>query len=229
MTSGAFTAAYLELVPQLEKLTGRKLVTVTTSIGTGETSIPSRLERGEAVDVVIVADHVLEGFIGKGHVLAEGRRRLARSTIGMAVREGAPKPDIGTADALRRTLLEAKSIGYSASVSGTYLTTELFQKLGVADECLPKSRLIGGGQRVGAVLARGELDIGFQQISELLPVEGIAHITPLPDEVQKVTTFGAGVGKTSADPALARKVIDFLASDAAKAAITRSGLETLGP
>ena len=106
--------------------------------------------------------------------------------IGMAVRAGAPKPDLSSAEGLKRVIQQAKSIGYSASVSGEYVTKELFQRLGVADEALAKSRFIGGGERVGAVIARGEVEIGFQQMSELLPVPGIAHITPLPAEVQKV-------------------------------------------
>ncbi|HSN40412.1 MAG TPA: substrate-binding domain-containing protein, partial [Burkholderiales bacterium] len=189
MTSGAFTAALLALIPQLERLTNKKIVTASTSIGTGDNSIPNRLKRGEVVDVVIVADTVLRRFIEDGLVLAEGYAPVARSTIGMAVRAGAPKPDISSIDALRRTLLQAKSIAYSASVSGQYLTTELYQRLGIADQVLGKSRLIGGGERVGAVVARGEAEIGFQQMSELLPVPGIAHITPLPPEVQKVSSF----------------------------------------
>lgn len=226
MTSGAFTAAHMTLVPRLEALTGKKVVTVTTSIGTGETSIPARLERGEVADIVIVSDHVLQDFIDKGWVHAEGRKRVARSSIALAVRKGAPKPDVSTVDALKRTFLEAKGIAYSASVSGTYLTTELFQRLGIAEQCLPKSQFVGGGVRTGAVVARGDADLAVQQLSELLPVEGIDHITPLPEEVQKVTEFGAGVAATSPDPALARKAIEFLASKEATEAIRKSGLET---
>jgi molybdate transport system substrate-binding protein len=180
MTSGAFTAAHVELIPKLERLTKKQIVTASTSIGTGETSIPSRLKRGEVVDIVIVADDVLRRFIDEGLVLAEGVTPLARSSIGMAVRAGAPKPDISSADALRRVLLQAQSIGYSASVSGQYLTTELYQRLGIAEQVLPKSRFVGGGERVGALIARGEVEIGFQQVSELMPVPGIAHIPPLP-------------------------------------------------
>lgn len=228
MTSGAFTAAYKALIPQLERLTGKTVVTVTTSIGTGEISIASRLKRGEVADIVIVADGVLRQFIADGLVLEAGCKTIARSGIGMAVRAGAPKPDISTLDALRNTLLQAKSVGYSASESGKYLTTELVQRLGIADQVLPKSRLIGGGERVGTVVARGELDIGFQQMSELLPVPGIAHITPLPPEVQKVSAFMAGVGANSPDTACARKVIEFLSSAAAHPAIANSGLEPVG-
>ncbi|MFH1738927.1 MAG: substrate-binding domain-containing protein, partial [bacterium] len=225
---GTFTAAYLELIPQLELLTRKKFVTLATSIGTGENSIPNRLKRGEAVDVVIVTDAVLKGFIQDGLVLAETYTPLVRSVIGMAVRAGAPAPDIGTAEALKRTLLQAKSIAYSASVSGQYISTELYQRLGIAEQVSGKSRLIGKGERVGAVIARGEAEIGFQQISELLPVPGIAHITPLPPEVQKISVFSAGVAAHATDPELACTVIKFLASPGAALAITKSGLELIG-
>src|SRR5262245_55928305 len=228
MTSGAFTAAYLALIPRLELLTKKKLVTAATSIGTGENSIPNRLRRGEAVDVVIVVDGVLLGFIKDGLVMAESYTPLARSAIGMAVRKGAPKPDLSTVDALKRTLLEAKSIAYSASVSGDYLTNELVQRLGIAGEVLSKSRRIEGGERVGAVIARGEAEIGFQQISELLPVPGIDHVTPLPPEVQKVSVFSAGVAASTTDSVAAHAVIKFLSSAEAAGAIIKSGLEPIG-
>src|SRR6476469_10864255 len=191
MTSGAFTVALFELVPRLELLTKKKRIVIpATSGGTGNSSIPSRLKRGEVADVVIVAESLLHQFIEEGLVVAEGHSPVARSSIGMAVRAGARKPDISSVDALRTVLLEANSIGYSASVSGQYLTTELYRRLGIADQVLPKSHLVGGGERVGTVVARGELEIGFQQISELLPVPGIDHIT-LPAEVQKESVFSA--------------------------------------
>src|SRR5581483_3559418 len=138
---------------------------------------------------------------------------------------GAPKPDLSTVEALKRALLNAQSIAYSASVSGDYLTKELVQRLGIADQVLPKSRRIEGGERVGAVIARGEAEIGFQQISELLPVPGIAHVTPLPPEVQKVSVFSAGIAASTGDAEAARAAIRFLASREAAAAIIKSGLE----
>ena len=225
MTSGAFTAAHLALIPEIERLTKKTVVTATTSVGTGETSIASRLKRGEAADLVIVAAPLQKQFIDEGLVQAEGCKTVASSTIGLAVRAGAPKPDASTLEGLKRTFLEAKTIAYSASVSGQYFTTELVQRLGIAAEVLPKSRLITGGERTGAVVARGEADLAFQQMSELLPVPGIDHITPLPPEVQKVTEFKAGVGANSSDPALARQVIDFLASAQAADAVRKSGLD----
>jgi molybdate transport system substrate-binding protein len=226
MTSGAFTAAYLELVPQFERATKDKVVTAATSMGTGSDSIPSRIQRGEPVDVVIVTDAALDELIRDGKVVAGSRVDLARSSIGMAVRAGAPKPDISSVDALRRTLLQAKSIAYSASVSGDYLSMELFQRLGIADQIMGKTKRIER-ERVGAVVARGEAEIGFQQISELLPVVGIDVVGPLPPEVQRVTVFSAGVAVGARNPEAARALIRALASSEAAPAITRSGLEPI--
>jgi molybdate transport system substrate-binding protein len=216
MTSGAFTAAHLELAREFERATGHKILTEATSMGTGETSIPARLGRGEAIDVVIVADADLGRLIEGGRIKPGTRIPLARSAIGMAVRQGAPKPDISSVEALRRTLLAATSIAYSASVSGVYLSTELFQQLGVAERVL-----------VGAVVARGEAEIGFQQISELLPIAGIDFVGPLPAAVQRVTVFAAGIGSAARHPITAQEFVRFLVSDAAVAVIRRSGLEAI--
>jgi molybdate transport system substrate-binding protein len=228
MTSGTFTAAFLELRPQLERSLKVKIVTTATSMGVGSDSIPSRVERGEAVDVVIVADDALNELIKNGSVLANSRVELARSGIGMAVRKGAPKPDISSVDGLTRTLLQAKSIAYSASVSGRYLTTELFLRLGIADQVMGKSRRIDR-ERVGAVVARGEAEIGFQQISELLPEPGIDYVGPLPPEVQRVTVFSAGVATSSKNADAARALIRFLASSEAAGIVVKSGLEPIVP
>ena len=227
MTSGAFTAAFLDLIPQLERVTQNKIVVAATSMGTGPNSIPSRVQRGEPVDVVIMADAAIVNLINEGKVLAESHVALARSSIGMAVRAGAPRPDIGSVDALKRTLRQAKSIAYSSSVSGRYLSTELFQRLGIADEILPKSLKIEG-ERVGAAIARGEAEVGFQQISELRPVAGIDCVGPLPPEVQRVTVFSAGVAAASKISEVAYALIRFLASPEAAHAITKSGLEPIG-
>ena len=224
MTSGAFTAAYLELGAEFERQTGHRVVTEATSMGVGATSIDARLERGEAIDVVIVAADALERLIARGQIRAGTRVDLARSGIAMAVRSGAPKPDISTVDALRQTLLAARSIAYSASVSGTYLSTELFQRLGIADQVLPKSRRIDT-ERVGAVVARGDAEIGFQQLSELLPIAGLDVVGPLPAEVQRVTTFSAGIGSTATYPETATLFLQFLSSPAAIPAIRKSALE----
>ena len=142
----------------------------------------------------------------------------------MAVKAGAPTPDIGTVDALKRTLLAAKSIAYSDSASGVYLSTELFPKLGIADQVRGKSRKIEADP-VGEAVARGEIEIGFQQISELRPVKGIEIVGPLPPGARRVTVFAAGVPATSKHPGEAKALIDWLASPAAYLAIKESGLE----
>lgn len=226
MTSGAYTAAYLALVPALERESAGRLITAATTMGTGDDSIPSRLARGEAVDIVIVADAALTDLIDSGLVVADSRVELARSRIGMAVRAGAPKPDITSVDALTRTLLAAQSIAYSASVSGVYLSQELFPRLGIADQVMPKSRRIDR-ERVGAVVARGDAEIGFQQISELLPEPGIDYVGPLPAEVQRVSVFSAGVAAHSRHADVARALIRFLASPAAAPIVAGTGLEPI--
>jgi molybdate transport system substrate-binding protein len=226
MTSGAFTAALLQLAPEFERATGHRIVIEATSSGSGTTSIAARLERGEAIDVVIVDSDALERLIRNGQARAGSRVDLARSAIGMAVRSGARKPDISTVNALRQTLLDAKSIAYSASVSGTYLSTELFQRLGIADRVLPKSRRVVG-ERVGAVIARGDAEIGFQQVSELLPEPGIDFVGPLPADAQHVMIVAVGIGTAARNAEGARRLIDFLASPAAVPAIEKTALDAL--
>jgi molybdate transport system substrate-binding protein len=225
VTSGGFTAAYLELVPEYEHATHNKLVTeFGPSMGTTHDAIPMRLERGEMIDVVIMAEPALADLIKRGKVRADSRVDLVQSLIGMAVKAGAPKPDISTVDALKRTLLAAKSIAYSDSASGVYLSTELFPKLGIADQIKGKCRKIEASP-VGGVVAKGEAEIGFQQISELLPVKGIDIVGPLPPGAQRVTVFAAGIPTTSRHPEAAKALIEWLASPAAYPAIKKSGLE----
>jgi molybdate transport system substrate-binding protein len=225
MTSGAFTAAYRELVPQFERETHNKVVTsYGASMGNAPDSIPMRLQRGEPVDVLILARPALDELVQQGKVLPGSRVDLVRSSIGIAIRTGSPKPDITSVEALKRTLLEAKSVAYSDSASGVYLSTEMFQRLGIAEQMAHKSQRIAS-EPVGAVVARGAAEIGFQQISELLPVPGIDYIGPLPPEVQKVTVFSAGIAVNSKEPEAAKTLIKFLASPAALPAIKKSGLE----
>ena len=225
MTSGGFTAAYNELVPAFERATGHQVLTAYgASMGSAADSIPSRLARGEPVDVVILAAPALDSLLAQGRVAPGSRVDLVRSAIGLAVRAGAPRPDIRTVEALKRALLDAGSIAYSASASGVYYETELVQRLGLAEQLLPKSRRILS-ERVGTVVARGDAELGLQQVSELLPIQGIDYLGPLPAEVQRVTVFSAGVSATSREPAAARELIGFFTSAAAVPAIVRSGLE----
>ena len=194
------------------------------SMGATHNAIPMRLDRGEEIDVVIMAAPRLDGLIKEGKVRAEGRADLARSNIAMVVKAGAPKPDISTLDALKKTLLAAKSIACSDSDSGVYLTTELFPKLGIADRIKEKVMKIEGTP-VAEAVASGKAEIGFQQISELLPVKGIEIVGPLPPGAQRVTFFAAGIPVTAKNPVAAKRLIQWLTSPAAYAAIRKSGLE----
>ncbi len=225
VTSGAFTAAYLELTPQYETATHNKLNNeYGPSMGTTHNAIPVRLDRGEAIDVVIMAAPALDDLIKQGKVRADSRVELVQSKIGMAVKAGAPRPDISTVEALTKTLLAAKSVAYSDSASGVYLSTELFPKLGIAEQIKGKSRMIEADP-VGGVVAKGEAEIGFQQISELRPVKGIDIVGELPPGAQRITVFAAGIPVTAKNPEAARGLIQWLASPAAYAAIKKSGLE----
>lgn len=225
VTSGAFTAAYLELAPQYENATHNKLITeFGPSMGTTHNAIPVRLERGEAIDVVIMAAPALEALIEHGKVRKDSRVDLVRSKIGLAVKAGAPRPDISTLEALKRTLLAAKSIAYSDSASGVYLSSELFPKLGVWDQIKSKSRKIEADP-VGGVVAKGEAEIGFQQISELRPVKGIDIVGELPPGAQRVTVFAAGIPTTAQHPEAAKALIQWLASPARYEAIKTTGLD----
>jgi molybdate transport system substrate-binding protein len=225
MNSGGFAAAYRELAPEFERTTKNTLVTSWgASMGSAPDTIPSRLRRGEPADVLIMAGSALDELIKEGKVVPGSRVDLARSVIGMVVRAGAPRPDISSVDAFKRTLLEAKSIAFSTSASGVYLSNELFPRLGIADQIIGKSKKIEG-EPVGAVVARGEAEIGFQQVSELLSVPGIDFVGPLPPAIQKVTVFSAGIAIGAKEPEAARALIKFLTSPGAAPAITKSGLE----
>jgi molybdate transport system substrate-binding protein len=177
MISAGFYQVYSELGPAFERATSDHLITTRgPSMGDSPEAILTRLAHGEAADVVILDGGSADKLGKDGLVRPDSKVTLARSLIGMVVQAGAAKPDISSVDALRNTLLAAKSIAYSDSGSGTYLSTILFQKLGIADQIAGKTRKIRGppsGEPVAAVVARGEAEIGFQQVSELIHVPGI--------------------------------------------------------
>jgi len=227
MISGGLTAAYKALVPEFEKATGNTVVTAYgPSMGTTTNAIPVRLERGEPVDVLILVGYALDDLIKKGKATADSKVELVRSPIGIAVKAGAPKPDISSVDALTRSLKAAKTVAYSDSASGVYVSTELFARLGIADEMKGKARMIPATP-VGEIVAHGDAEIGFQQISELKPVEGIDIVGPLPAEVQKITVFSAGVSSTSKEPDAAKALIKFLSSAQAAPVLVKSGLDPI--
>ena len=171
MISGGLSAAYEELGRDFERDTGHKLATVRgPSMGATPQAIPNRIDRGEPVDVVIMVGDALTGLVQRGKV--EKRVDIARSSIAMAVRKGDAKPDISSVDALKRALLEAKSVAYSDSASGVYIENELLPRLGIAEQMKGKARMIPA-EPVGQVVARGDAQLGFQQLSELKPIPGL--------------------------------------------------------
>jgi molybdate transport system substrate-binding protein len=227
MISGGLTAAYNALVPEFERQTGNKVITAYgPSMGTTTNAIPVRLERGEPADVLIMVGYALDDLAKQGKVIADSRVELVKSPIGIAVKSGTPKPDISSADAVKRALLAAKSIAYSDSASGVYVSTEMFQKLGIADAMKDKAKKIPATP-VGEIVARGEADLGLQQIAELRPVSGIDIVGPLPPDLQKITVFSAGIATVSKEPDAGKALIKFLASPAASAAIVKSGMEPI--
>ena len=217
MLSLAFKEAYLELVPQFERATGNKVSTSWVS----SAQMMSRLKGGEAVDLVILSAASLDELIKAG-IIAD-RQDIAKSGVAAAVKARAPKPDISSGEALKRAVLAAKSVAYSTGPSGIYLV-DLFQRMGIADQIRSKVKQVQG-EPAGAVVARGEADLGFQQMSELLPVPGIDIVGPLSPDVQKITVFSAGVHRKAQSADAARALVKFFKAPAAAPVIRAKGME----
>ena len=228
MISAGFYEVYAEVGPAFERASGHRLITTRgPSMGDSPEAIPTRLARGETADVVILDGGAADELGRQGLVRSDSKVELARSLIGMVVREGAAKPDIGSVEAFRSALLAAKSIGYSDSASGTYLSTTLFAKLGVADQVARKVRKVRGppsGEPVAAVVARGELEIGFQQVSELIHVPGVTFVGTIPAELQPAISLAGAITSAARQPEAALALLRFLASPEALATIVKAGL-----
>ena len=225
VSSGGVAAAYKELAPQFEKATGNTLSTAWgPSMGDTVDAVPQRIARKEPIDVVIMVGYALQKMVDAGTV--GDHVDLVRSSIAMVVKAGAPVPDIGTLDTLRAVLLAAKSVAYSDSASGVYIQNTLFKKMGIEEQMRGKSRMIPA-EPVGQVVARGEAEIGFQQLSEVKPVAGITVVGLLPEGAQQVTVFSAGVLTNAPHKAAAGALIHFLASPAAAGAMRTSGLDPI--
>lgn len=227
MTSGGFTAAYKRLGPEYAKDSGNTLKTVLgPSMGKAQEAIPNRLAQGEHADVVIMVGYALDDLIKQGKVDASSRVELADSRIGLAIKAGADKPAIGTDAELKQTLLSAKSVAYSDSASGVYIEKELYKKLGVQEQLAPKSKRI---ERipVASVVANGDYQLGFQQVAELLPIPGITFVGKIPEDVQSVTRYAAGIPKNADHPAEARKLLQYLASPGVQETVRATGLDSV--
>ena len=229
ITSGAFAEALKQLVPEYEKQSPNKvIISYGSSMGAAPDSIPSRLAKGEQFDILILAAPSLEGFIKSGDLQSGARVDLVASVMGAVVKTGAPKPDISTMNGLKLVLLNAKSVAYSASASGDYLSTELFPKMGISEQMNKTARKIYS-ERVASVVARGDADLGFQQVSELLPIPGVDFIGELPQEAQKTVLFSAGITSNTQNLDASKDLIVFLASTKAVDTIQKAGLKPVLP
>jgi molybdate transport system substrate-binding protein len=219
LSTQATEQAYRELAPLFEKASGHKL----TTIFTGTLDVQKRIAAGETYDIILMAGPAIDAFIKAGTIVPGSRIDIARSGVGVAVKAGAPKPDISTTEAVKKTLLAAKSIGYSTGPSGVYLTG-LFQRLGVADAIKGKLKQTPTGVFVGNIVASGEAEIGFQQVSELAHFEGVDFVGPLPADIQEVTVFSAGLQAGTKEAEAAKAWLKFLTAPEHAAAFTSRGL-----
>src|SRR5882724_480594 len=212
--------AYGELVPQFEKSANHKVKTTWA----GTVDVLKRIKAGEAFDAVILASDSLEELVDTSKVMAGSTSDVARSVVGVAVKAGAPKPDISSTDAVKKTLAAAKSVAISTGPSGVYLNG-LFERLGIMADLKPRLKIAPPGANVGEIVAKGEAEIGFQQVSELIHYPGVTFLGALPADLQKVTIFSGGVPVTSREPDAARAFLQFLAAPEHQAVLRKHGLD----
>lgn len=220
IASVAFKDAYLAMIPEFEKSTGNRV----TTLWLPTVEVMSRMKGGEAADLVIIAGNGIDELTRLGKIQAGSRQDYVKSGIGIGMRKGAVKPDLSSAEAVKSALLSAKSVAYSTRPSGVYLVS-LFQKMGITDALAPKLKIVQG-EPVGAVVERGEAEIGFQQVPEILSVPSIDLVGPLPPEIQYVTVFAFGIHEKVSDIAATKALINTLKSNAAVPLIKKYGLET---
>ena len=220
LSTQATEQAYRELLPQFEKASGHKVTTTYT----GTLDAKKRIAAGETFDLLIMASPEIDAFIASGTLAPGSRVDLAKSGVGVGVKAGAPKPDISSVDALKNTLLAAKAIGYSTGPSGNYLIG-MFERLGIADQVKPKLKQTPTGVFVGTIVANGEVDIGFQQVSEMATFPGVDYVGPLPAEVQKMTVFASGIAANAKQPEAAKAWVKFITAPESAQAFKKRGME----
>ena len=220
MAANAVKEAYLELVSAFEKSTGHKV----TTIWSGTEGVAKRINGGEVVDIVLVAAPTIDTLIAEGRLVSGTRADFAKSGVGIAVRSGLPKPDVSSAEAVKRAVLAANSVAYSSGPSG-FFVADLFKRMGITDQIKDKVRQPASGVQVGELVARGEADLGFQQISELLHVNGIDYLGPLPPDIQNITVYSTGLHTAAPAPEVAKALVKFLTAPEAGPIIRKIGME----
>ena len=227
LSAGAFKQVALAMVPQFEKQSGHKVAIDNDTVG----GLVKRIEGGEAFDVAILSPAAIDNLIKAGKIAPGTRVALAKVGIGVVVKEGVPRPNVGTVDAFKRALTEAKSVAYidpaAGGSSGIYVAG-LLERLGLADVVKPKAKLIPGGA-VAEHVVRGEAEIGIHQISEILPVKGAVLVGPLPGEIQNYTVYAAGIGASARDGEAAKALIRLLSGPEAAPVFRAKGMDPASP
>ncbi len=223
LSAGAYKAVVVALAPEFEQRTGHRIVVDNDTAG----ALARRVEGGEAFDLLVVTPAVIEQLAKAGKVAAAPPTRLARVAIGVAVKQGAPKPDIGSVAAFRQTVLDAKRVAYidpkAGGSSGIYLG-KLWETMGIAAQVAPKAVLVPGGL-VAQRLVTGEADLAIHQISEILAVPGVVLVGPIPAEIQNYTSYAGALSATPRDAAAAQALLLFLAGPEAAAALQDRGMQ----
>ncbi|MDP1647286.1 MAG: substrate-binding domain-containing protein [Rubrivivax sp.] len=222
--TGISSMATRHVLAELADAYSRRTGCVVAIESAGGVDAARRVQAGEAFDVVLLASDAVDRLVASGHVVAGSRVDLVRSPVAIAVRSDAPRPDIGSEAALRRAVEAARSIGYSTGPSGTHLAA-LFERWRLAERIRGRIVQPPPGVPVGSLVARGEVELGFQQLSELMHLDGIAVLGTLPGEVQFITTFSAGLCAASVQGDAVRALLDFMNSPEAAETKRRHGME----
>ena len=226
LTAGAFKQIVVALAPEFEKQTGHKVIIENETVG----ALVKKIEGGEAFDVTFLSPGAVDDLVKKGKVADGSRVNLARVGVGVMVKEGAPKPDVGTVEAFKQAVLAAKSVAYidpaSGGSSGIYVA-KLLEQLGIADQVKPKAKLKQGGY-VADLIESGEAELGIHQISEIVPHKGVTLVGPLPKEIQNYTTYAAGVASGAKDKDAAMALVRFLAGPRTAEILKSKGMEPAG-
>lgn len=220
ISSMATRQVLADLAAAFEQRSGRQV----TIESVGGVDAARRVQAGEPFDVVVLASDAIDKLLAAGHVVAGSKVDLVRSGVAVAVRAGVAHPDIGSEDAVRNAVLAARSVGYSTGPSGVQLAG-LFERWGIAEAIRERIVVAPPGVPVGTLVARGEVELGFQQLSELMHLPGIDVLGALPPPIRIVTTFSAGLCTRSTQPDAVREMLDFMTSAQAADAKRRHGME----
>jgi molybdate transport system substrate-binding protein len=218
--SPGFREAYTELLPGFEKTAGHHV----TTIWGGVNEIAKRVAEGEAADIVILPRAQIDDLIRRGKLAPETRVDVAKSSIGVAIRTGAPRIDAASSDGIRKALLAAKSIAYSTGPSGVHMA-DVIRKWGLADQLKAKIKISPPDTPVGVMIARGDVEIGFQQVSELIRIKGIDYLGPLPSDIDEITVFSAAVHRNALAPDAAKALVKYLSAPEAAPTIRKTGMD----